>query len=101
MNIYGSIRKTLKPVDKKLLENLSVVNLFFDGPGSEQAVNGDVTTLTDPPGSLATLHVGARVPVGVEDDHPEEKIAISHFFVNIKVFFYIQVLRQNSKRPPC
>jgi len=80
VNIYGSIRKTLKPVDKKLLENLSVVNLFFDGPGSEQAVNGNVTTLTDPPGSLATLHVGARVPVGVEDDHPEEKNCLFSLF---------------------
>ncbi len=50
-----------------------MVNFLFDGSGREQSVDGDVATLTESPSSLSTLHVGARVPVGIENDHPEQK----------------------------
>ena len=47
---------------------MSVVDLLLDGSGREEAVDRHVSALADPPSSLAALHVGARVPVGVEDD---------------------------------
>ena len=59
------------PVDKKLLENLSMVDLFFDGAGCEQPVDGHIAILPDPPGPLSTLHVRARVPVGIKNNHPK------------------------------
>ena len=61
------------PVDQKLLENLSMVDLLFDRSGSEKSVDRDVAILTDSPGSLATLHVRARVPVRIENDDPGQK----------------------------
>ena len=62
------------PVDEKLLENLSMVDLFLNRPWRQKSVDRDVTILADPPGSLTTLHVGARVPVGIKDDDPGQKI---------------------------
>jgi hypothetical protein len=50
-----------------------MVDFLFDGSGREQSVDGDVTTLTDSPSSLSTLHVGTWVPVGIENDHPANK----------------------------
>ena len=44
---------------------LPVVDLLFNGSGSEQSVDGDRLCLTNAPGSLLRLHVGARVPVRV------------------------------------
>ena len=65
------LRRVLEnAVDQELLEDLSMVNLLLDCPGGQEAVNGDITILADPPGSFSGLSIGARVPIRIEDHHP-------------------------------
>ena len=52
-----------------MFEDLSVVHLFFNGAGREQAVDGDRLRLPNPPHTLTRLHVRCWVPIRIKQKH--------------------------------
>lgn len=57
-------------VCQKLLVNLTVVHLLFDGAAGDETVHRHIALLPNPPSSLAGLHVRRGVPVWIIQQHP-------------------------------
>ena len=53
-------------IRKNRFEDLAVINLLFDRPACDQAVDGDRTLLPDSPTSLARLNIDGWVPIRIK-----------------------------------
>lgn len=65
--LLGGVLKDF--VRHELLEDLPVVNLLLDSVIDDEAVDFDVSFLSDAQGAVGGLEVYHGVPVGVENDH--------------------------------
>ncbi len=51
------------------LELGTLQNLLFDGVGTDQSQNANLVLLTDTMGTILSLKILVRIPVGIENDH--------------------------------
>lgn len=61
---------TARLLGEELLVDLAVIDLLLDGAAGDEAVHGHLALLPDAPCALSRLHVRARVPVWIVEQHP-------------------------------